>query len=133
MNGGVSQKMKDTKSVCRNLCSELVFITRADRRAPKGILGNLEAIEERFAEILADCSFPRATAVRILTKDHELEGFVEDCRRDQQLGFFIKVRLAPQSRWSEQWFTPLHLLKLWSGTHANHQPKVSTLKAASGY
>jgi len=117
----------------RNLCSELVFITRADRRAPKGILGNLEEIGERFAEILADCSFPRATAVRILTKDHELEGFVEDCRRDQDLGFFIKIRLAPQSRWSEQWFTPQHLLKLWSGTHASNQPKVSTLKAASGY
>ena len=129
MNGGVSQTMQDSKSMCRNLCSELVFITRADRRAPEGILGNLEEVGEKFAEILADRSFPRATAVRILTKDHELEGFVEDCRRDQTLGFFIKVRLAPQSRWSEQWFTPRHLLKLWSGT----QPKVSPLKAASGY
>jgi hypothetical protein len=133
MNGGVIQTMQDSKSMCRNLCSELVFITRADRRAPKGILGNLEEIGEKFAEILADCSFPRATAVRILTKEHELAGFVTDCRRDQKLGFFIKVRLAPHSHWSEQWFTPLHLLKLWSGTHANNQPKVSTLKAASGY
>jgi len=125
--------MQDSKSTCRNLCSEVVFITRADRSAPKGILGNLEEIGERFAEILAECSFPRGTAVRILTKEHEMEGFVEDCRRDHNLGFFIKVRLAPQSRWSEQWFTPQHLFKLWSGAHAGYQPKVSPLKAASGY
>jgi hypothetical protein len=124
--------MRDSKSVCRNLCSELVFISSARRGGGQGILGNLEEIGERFVEILTDCSFPRATMVRIVTKDHKLEGFVENCRRDQQLGFFVKVRLAPQSCWSERWFTPRHLLKLWSGTQAA-QPKVSTLKTASGY
>jgi hypothetical protein len=121
--------MGDSKSICRNLCSELVFISRADRVGRQAMLGNLEEIGEWFAEILTDCAFPRSTAVRIVTKDHEIEGFVEDCKRDQQLGFFVKVRLSPRSRWSERWFTPKHLLQLWSGT----QPKVSPLKAASGY
>jgi hypothetical protein len=121
--------MRDPKSICRHLCSELVFISSINRRGRQGVLGNLEEIGERFAEILTDCSFPRATMVRIVTKAHELEGFVENCRRDQQLGFVVKVKLSPQSRWSERWFTPQHLLQLWSGT----QPKVSPLKAASGY
>ena len=103
--------MRDSKSVCRNLCSELVFISCVNRPGRKGILGNLEEIGERFAEILTDCSFPRATMVRIVTKAYELEGFVENCRRDQELGFFVKVRLSPQSRWSERWFTPQHLLQ----------------------
>jgi hypothetical protein len=125
--------MHDSKSVCRHLCSEPVFISRADRGGQQTTLGNLEEIGEWFAEILTDCAFPRAAAVRIVTKDHELEGFVKNCRRDQQLGFFVRVRLAPQSRWSDRWFTPQHLLKLWSGTHANNQPKVSALKTASGY
>ena len=124
--------MHNSKSICRNLCSELVFITRRDRPGGRALLGNLEEIGERFAEILTDCSFPRATGVRIVTKIHEMEGFVEDCKRDGQLGFFVKVRLSPQSYWSERWFTPKHLLQLWSGTQAN-QPKVSPLKAASGY
>ena len=93
------------------------------------MLGNLEEIGERFAEILTDCAFPRSAAVSIVTKDHKLEGLVADCRRDRQLGFFVKVRLSSQSRWSESWFTPKHLLQLWSGT----KPKVSPLKAASGY
>ncbi len=125
--------MDDPKSTCRNLCSELVFITRTDRPGRRALLGNLEEIGERFAEILTDCSFPRAAVVRIVTKEHKLEGFVEDCRRDGQLGFFVKVRLSPESRWSEPWFTPKHLLQLWSGTQVNNQPKVSPLKAASGY
>lgn len=125
--------MRDSQSTCRHLCSELVFITRTNRPGQAALPGNLEEIGERFAEILTDCALPRAAAVRIVTKDHKLEGLVESCRRDGELGFFVKVRLAPQSRWSEKWFTPKHLLQLWSGTQVHSQPKVSTLKTASGY
>jgi hypothetical protein len=126
---GRMDAINDSKSTGRNLCSELVFITRKDRRGRPAMLGNLEEIGEWFAEILTDCAFPRSTAVRIVSKEHTLEGLVEACRRDHQLGFFIKVKLSPGSRWSERWFTPKHLLKLWSGA----SPKASTLKAASGY
>jgi hypothetical protein len=125
--------MHDSHSTCRNLCSELVSISRTDRPERAAFLGNLEEIGEQFAEILTDCSLPRLAVVRIVTKDHKLEGIVENCRRDEELGFFVKVRLSLQSRWSEQWFTPKHLLQLWSGTQPNSQPKVSTLKTASGY
>lgn len=97
------------------------------------MLANLEEIGEWFAEILTECAFPRDAVVRIVSKAHQLEGVVEDCRRQQPLGFFVKVRLSPKSRWSEGWFTPKHLLQLWSGTRGNNQPKVSPLKAASGY
>ena len=54
--------MRDSKSICRHLCSELVFITRADRRGRQAILGNLEEIGEWFAEILTECAFPRDAA-----------------------------------------------------------------------
>jgi hypothetical protein len=132
--------MSVPKPNSRYLCSEPVFIARADHRGDGGrgrhspaILGNLEEIGEWFAEVLTDCAFPRNAAVRIVTKARQLEGVVEDCERHRQLGFFVKIRLSPQSRWSESWFTPQHLLKLWSGTHTNDQSKVSPLKAASGY
>jgi hypothetical protein len=120
--------MRDSKSICRHLCSELVFVTRADRRGRQAILGNLEEIGEWFVEVLTECAFPRDAVVRIVSKAQQLEGVVEACTRQQPLGFFVKVRLTRQSRWSERWFTPQHLLKLWSGT----QPKVSPLRAASG-
>ena len=121
--------MQNSKSICRHLCSELVFITRADRRGRQPMLGNLEEIGEWFAEVLTDCAFPTDSIVRIVSQTHHLEGVVEDCTRHQPLGFFVKVKLSPQSRWSERWFTPKHLMRLWSGT----QTKVSPLKAASGY
>ncbi len=121
--------MRESKPTHRHLCSELVFITRADRRGRQATLANLEEIGEWFAEVLTECAFPRDAVVRIVSKAHQMEGVVEACTRQQPLGFFVKVRLAPQSRWSEHWFTPQHLLQLWSGT----QPKVSPLKAASGY
>ena len=121
--------MHDSKPTCRNLCSELVFISRADRRGRPTILGNLEEIGEWFAEVLTECAFPRHSTVRIVSKSHQLEGVVEYCKRQHPLGFFVKVKLSPESRWSDRWFTPQHLLQLWSGT----QPKVSPLKAASGY
>ena len=121
--------MQGTKTNSRHLCSELVFISRTDRVGRPAMLGNLEEIGEWCAEILTDCSFPRSAAVRIVSKNHQLEGVVENCKRDESLGFFVRVKLAPHSRWSERWFTPKHLLQLWSGA----QPKVSPLKAASGY
>lgn len=93
------------------------------------MLGNLEEIGEWFAEVLLDSALPRDAVVRIVSKAHHLEGVVEECTRHHSLGFFVKVKLAPRSRWSEHWFTPQHLLQLWSGT----RPKVSPLKAASGY
>jgi hypothetical protein len=120
--------MRESKSMCRHLCSELVFITRADRRGRQAILGNLEEIGEWFVEVLTESAFPRDAVVRIVSKAQHLEGVVEACTRQQPLGFFVKVRLSPQSRWSERWFTPQHLLRLWSGT----QTKASPLRAASG-
>ena len=121
--------MSDSKLIKRYLCSELVFISRADRRAGRAMLGNLEEIGEWFAEVLTECAFPRDAVVRIVSQAHQLEGVVEECTRHKPLGFFVKVKLAPKSRWSDRWFTPQHLLRLWSGT----PPKVSPLKAASGY
>ena len=96
-------------------------------------MGNLEELGERFAEVLTDCAFPRASKLRIVTKQHQLEGFVEDCKRHWELGFFTTVRLSSTSRWSEQWFTPMHLLRLWSGTGSGKAPKVYPLRAASGH
>ena len=125
--------MRDSRSTCRYLCSEPVFIARADRGGRQTMLGNLEEIGEWCAEVLTECAFPLNAAVRIVSKAHRLEGVVEACTRHQPLGFFVKVKLSPQSRWSERWFTPQHLLQLWSGTRASNQPKVSTLRTASGY
>jgi hypothetical protein len=106
-----------------------VLISPVDGRGWLGMLGNLEEIGEWFVEILTESSFPCNLNVRIQSKTHQLEGKVESCIHEKPLGFLVKVKLNPESRWSDRWFTPKHLLQLWKGP----ETKVSTLKVASGY
>jgi hypothetical protein len=54
---------------------------------------------------------------------------VKSCERVDSLGFWTEIGLAPNSRWTEQLFTPRHLLKL--STQA--PPQAFALKTASGY
>jgi hypothetical protein len=99
--------------VRRRLCSELVTVSWADNHSrPQGVKGNLEEISECSAVILCDESIPRGTVVHINCEDHWLIGIVESCTFESLLGCFVAVRLDPQSRWSEEWFTPKHLLGL---------------------
>ena len=120
--------MPGAKAITRNLCSELVLISRIDGLGWR-MLANLEEIGEWFAELLTDSAFPRNTKVRIMSNSHQMEGIVKSCKFEERLGFIVTVKLSPKSRWSERWFTPKHLLRLWGGA----ETKVSPLKAASGY
>jgi hypothetical protein len=110
------------------MCSEVVFIARADAGNGPALLSNLEEIGEDFAEVLTDRPFPGGSAVQIVTKTSVLQGLVENCHRDKALGFFVRVKLYPESRWSPGSFIPQHMLPL-----DYTSPKVSALKAASGY
>jgi hypothetical protein len=93
------------------------------------MLGNLEEIGEWFAEILTESAFPCNANVRIQSRSHQMEGRVTSCKYQQPLGYIVKVELNPESRWSDRWFTPKHLLKLWSRA----ETKSLTLPATSGY
>lgn len=73
---------------------------------------NLEEIGESSALLLMDRRLSAGSRIRINCKSRELKGIVESCRVNEWLGFFVEVRLDPDSRWSPQWFTPEHLLTL---------------------
>jgi len=108
-----------------HLCSELVAVAWDDTEG----CGNLEEIGEWTAALLLEDPVPRGARVRIQCQEHQLKGFVETCTFSEPLGFFVGVRLDPDSRWSEKWFTPQHLLVLQS----EPDPKVIPLRMASGY
>src|SRR5262245_62141666 len=97
----------------RHLCSELVSMLCTKDRHSHKLSGNLEEIGEWSALVLAETPITRRTKVRIACDGHELKGFVRSCRQDKSLGFLVDVRLYPESRWSQQWFTPKHLLALY--------------------
>jgi len=97
----------------RHLCSELVSIAcmNSSRRL-HAIAGNLEEIGEWSALVLADAPIRCGTKVRVACERFQLRGLVESCTFEELLGFFVRVRLDPESRWSQQWFTPKHLFAL---------------------
>ena len=97
------------------MCSEVVFLARADKGNGSAFPCNLEEIGEDFAEVLADRPFAGGAAVRIITKTLVLQGLVQSCSRDEMLGFFVRIKLHPDSRWSPDSFTPKHMLTGDSG------------------
>jgi len=103
-----------SRSFFRNhLCSEQVSIARlSGRRSAPDLDGNLEEIGEWSALILTQAPVLPGTKVRVRGKGHELKGFVRSCTFDRLLGFFIDIGLLTESRWTEKWFVPEHLLAL---------------------
>jgi hypothetical protein len=120
--------MQHRSPVHTHFCSELVDVITRDKRGPSRVTGNLEEIGEWNALVLTEAAIERGTNVRVACESKELTGVVESCVRDESLGFFVEVRLDPESRWSEQWFTPRHLLSLCAP-----KPEVFHLVLASGY
>jgi hypothetical protein len=95
------------------LCSELVLVTTEHAgRDSQAIFGNLEEIGERSALLLTQVPFRCGTEINININPHVLNGIVEGCNFEEPLGCYIEVRLKPESRWSERWFKPKHLLAL---------------------
>jgi hypothetical protein len=98
-------------SLERNWCSELVSIVNVTRRGvSQSVTGNLEEIGERSAVVLTDCPLPVASRVHIACREHVLRGITKSCELHRELGYFVEIELAPASRWSRRWFSPLHLL-----------------------
>jgi hypothetical protein len=95
------------------LCSELVTITRlSKRRTVEELAGNLEEIGEGSALILTQAAVPLGVRLGVKGESEVLKGTVMSCSHDLMLGFFIEVHLDTESRWSEKWFVPKHLLAL---------------------
>jgi len=113
------------------LCSELVSIARKGAPHSQAVQGNLEAIGERSVLVFTEVPFRRGAEISIRAGSHILRGSVAQCRYDQPLGCFIDVLLNPESRWSEQWFKPQHLLAVGTGNRVEHASTVLTLENAS--
>jgi hypothetical protein len=123
--------MQDLLSTVRHMCSELVSVSKPDRKGHwRTAPANLEEIGEWSAAVLAETPVRRGSPIRITCEGgKQLNGVVKSCERVDLLGFWTEIGLAPNSRWSEQLFTPKHLLKLTRQS----APQTIPLRAASGY
>ena len=102
-------------SIHPHLCSELVTITgKLANGRVQSLRGNLEEIGEWSAVVLAERPWARGSQVSIKTDRQCLQGVVKSFDYDPTLGYFTTISLNAESRWSQEWFTPEHLLALWS-------------------
>jgi|SRR5579871_1084718 len=112
----------------RYLCSHLVsVIAQGNRQLQSVIPSNLEEIGERSALLSVPKPIGRGTKIRIECAGHQLNGVVETSSFEEPVGYLLEVELDDESRWSEDRFTPDHLLKI------NGKPQVFTVGVASGY
>lgn len=115
-----------------HLCSELVWIAagRADGERKIGN-ANLEAISERRLLLLAEEPIEHGADITICVRSYVLKGTASACCTDDLLGYYIEVRLAPESRWSEQWFRPEHMFTVAQETRGSATHKQLALENAS--
>lgn len=93
------------------LCSELVSLQYVDATGRRRrTTANLEEIGPRCASVLVDARIPRGAFTTIETQGQRLLGVVRGAVHEEQLGWFVEVRLAPESSWSLKRYSPEHLL-----------------------
>jgi hypothetical protein len=102
--------MRDRRNEARLLCADLVQLEWHD---PFGKLrrsdANLEDISASGACLQLEHEIPLFTDIRLLLPKGELKGIVRYCIfRD--IGYFLGVEFAPDTRWSPRMFRPMHLL-----------------------
>ena len=112
-----------------HLCSELVELYvgpfSEDREA---ITANLEEISEGNLELNSEQAVEPGSRVEVHCQFHVFKGVVETVVADALLGHFLRIRLDPESRWSEKLFTPQHLFALWKQVEA---PKKDSAKGCA--
>jgi uncharacterized protein YabN with tetrapyrrole methylase and pyrophosphatase domain len=108
-------------------CSQLVTLSReSDVFYGGAVSGNLEEIGETTALVLAEEPIQTGIKVKISSESGHLQGVVDSCTYDQVLGYFVRMQLAQESRWSKDVFAPEHLLAV---PRAQPDPKKSKMAA----
>ena len=105
--------MSHRSTVCRYLCSELVRVFYEDGFSNiQRAVANLEEIASSDATLLMEERLEPGQPISLRAKGHDLNGVVESCELDQNLGWFIKVQFDFTSRWHGQMFVPEHFLAM---------------------
>ena len=121
--------MQERRMDNRLLCADLVEVIwtyggRTERR-----IANLEDISLSGVCLQLEKELKPETKVIIRYGDGALVGVVRYCTY-RDLGYFVGVELAPESRWSTQHYKPEHLLDprdLLENSMLRHSPPSSSV------
>ncbi|MBN8731403.1 MAG: hypothetical protein J0L64_12740 [Acidobacteria bacterium] len=109
------------------LCSELVSLHYVDAAGrSQRTMANLEEIGPRRASLLVEARIPRGALTTIETQGQRLQGYARGAVHEALLGWFVDVRLAPDSSWSRGHYSPEHLLSAFRTPCRRTPPKAKT-------
>jgi hypothetical protein len=117
------------------LCSDLVTVNYTDRAGCRQrVTANLEEIAPNRLSLLVDLRIPTGSRATIEVRGLILRGRARKSEHSDDLGWFVEVRLAPDSQWSRDRYTPAHMLNP-EPSFCRHSPttKVNALESPSGY
>mgnify|MGYP000862461923 CR=1 FL=1 len=115
------------------LCSELVSLQYVDAAGrQKRTTANLEEIGPNCASLLVEARIPRGARTTIETQGQRLQGYARGAVHEEPLGWFVDVKLSPDSSWSRRRYTPEHLLNAFRTPCRRTPPRVNTFLGPSG-
>jgi hypothetical protein len=94
------------------LCADVVEVAWGERTGErKSATGLLEDISISGACLQLETAVPLGVEIRWQSSKHEFTGTVRYCVY-REIGYFVGVEFAAESKWSEKSYKPQHLLDL---------------------
>jgi hypothetical protein len=104
--------MQERRLEVRLLCADMVDVAWEDRLGrPRRATALLEDISESGACLQFEVAVPLGTELHIACTQGDLTGTVRYCLY-REIGYFVGVQFADNTRWSRQDYEPQHLLDL---------------------
>src|SRR5215471_13983263 len=104
--------MQERRTKARMMCADMVSVVWQDQSGKsRRAMGLLEDISESGACLQLEVSVPLGTPIQWSSPNQEFSGHVRYCVY-REIGYFVGVEFNAASKWSEQTYTPQHLLDL---------------------
>jgi hypothetical protein len=103
--------MQEKRSEVRLLCADMVDVSWKDGNRKRRTTGLLEDISTSGACLQLEGPVPEGTELRWCSDGREFKGSVRYCVY-LEIGYFVGIQFAPNSKWSKRIYKPQHLLDL---------------------
>lgn len=102
--------MTERRTEPRMLCADLVDVRWKDKTGKgRRVIANLEDISSSGACLQLDEQVAPGTEVHVSYPRGEFVGVVRYCMF-REIGYFVGLEFAPDSKWSKDDYKPMHLL-----------------------
>lgn len=104
--------MEERRNEARMLCADVIEVSWKEHPARmRTATGLLEDISQSGACLQLEQPVPLGVKIQWSSPEQEFTGVVRYCNF-REIGYFVGVEFTPGSEWSQETYTPQHLLDL---------------------